>query len=240
METQQVTRVAELVDQMQQSNEEKMAEMLKKEWEHLGKEPLLCAVTGDDREKAAEMLNNMCVVACRHHNLEDTGDLPRHNSKYIRMAMSCLPLMSTENVGGKEKSFQSAIVVIPSAVAFNEFQKVRKEHDPNFERWMSHMTLAFPFLPDTEQNFAQAAEAIRKEVQGLTPFEISCDRDNVGAFSHGKLWTGIVKPEGDAKEKLRQIQEIMQALFPQFDEQANKSNEGFTPHLTLGKFDKSK
>lgn len=124
----------------------------------------------------------------------------------------------------------TAAVLVPPEEVWEPIQAVRRVHDPQFLRWMPHITMAFPFVP--EARLAEAADLLRPAVGGMAQFEITLD--GFGKFTHSErsvtLW---VRPEPFAL--LAELQGRLQQAMPWCDDVARFFG-GFTPHLSLGRF----
>lgn len=77
---------------------------------------------------------------------------------------------------------------------------------------MPHITLAFPFVADT--NFKQASELLQAEMAGMQPFPVAINGDTISAFDHGPKWTAIVRPDGEAYDALHRLEDVIVHLFP--------------------------
>lgn len=124
----------------------------------------------------------------------------------------------------------TAAVVIPPEEVWEPIQAIRRVHDPQFLRWMPHVTLLYPFVPPLR--LAEAAERLRPAAALVKPFEVSLA--SFGSFSHGgrsaTLW---LRPEPEGR--LRELQARLQAAMPWCDDVARFPG-GFQPHLSLGRF----
>ena len=61
------------------------------------------------------------------------------------------------------KTYTTAVVLIPSEEIQPPIQAIRRVHDRNFERWMPHITLLYPFAP--QRNFQDVIPALAKAAQ---------------------------------------------------------------------------
>ncbi|UCE07086.1 MAG: 2'-5' RNA ligase family protein, partial [bacterium] len=82
----------------------------------------------------------------------------------------------------KRKTHTTAIVVIPPEALWDSIQKIRKEHDRQFRRWMPHITMIYPFRPAEE--FDALVEQFSFSCQSIQPFSITLSRFN--HFYHRK------------------------------------------------------
>ena len=59
---------------------------------------------------------------------------------------------------------------------------------------MPHINLLYPFLPDFEANFPDAAEKMKSGLAKIPPFKMTFSKDSFGYFSHRKSATLWLKP----------------------------------------------
>ena len=65
-------------------------------------------------------------------------------------------------------------------------------HDPAFKRWMPHVNLTYPFIPDDLNGgkaFNDAAERAQKALANVQPFRVVLNKDSFQTFSHKKFQT---------------------------------------------------
>ncbi len=124
----------------------------------------------------------------------------------------------------------TAVVIIPPESAWEPIQAIRRAHDPQFLRWMPHVTMAHPFVP--ERRLAEAADILRPAVADFAPFDLTLD--GFGKFTHSArsvtLWLRT-----EPVDTLAALQERLQRAMPWCDDVA-KFFGGFTPHLSVGRF----
>jgi 2'-5' RNA ligase len=111
-------------------------------------------------------------------------------------------------------------------------QAIRRRYDRRFDRWMPHINLLYGFVP--EEYFEEAAQAIALALAQLQPFEVTLT--SFETFTHRSSSTAWLRPVAQPPDALHQLQAVLQQLFPQCDEQSQKSAAGFTPHLSVGQF----
>jgi 2'-5' RNA ligase len=126
------------------------------------------------------------------------------------------------------KSYKSAVVVIPPEAIWPPIQAIRERYDRGFRRWMPHITLLYPFRPRRE--FQAAAAQLTKAGERLAPFEVTLT--GFDCFRHGgeshTLW---LRPE--PQEALVRLQTALWKAFPDCDE-VRRFENGFVPHLSVG------
>ena len=131
-----------------------------------------------------------------------------------------------------KKVFHTALCLIPPKEIWPEIQDIRSKYDPAYERWMPHINMAFPFLPPNE--FETGAQILKEELKKLSPFSIKFRE--MKYFDHGKNSTLWLNPEVE-NDELNKLQASIQKAFSFCNDLVKKEGD-FTPHLSLGKFDK--
>jgi len=126
----------------------------------------------------------------------------------------------------------SAIVISPPVEVWKAIQNIRIKYDKAYERWMPHINLLYPFVPENE--FIFASKTVQNAISGLEPFSIRFTE--MGYFIHGSNATLYLKPIDKPNNSLVKLQSILQNSFPYCNELSTKSSNGFQPHLTLGQF----
>jgi len=125
-----------------------------------------------------------------------------------------------------KKVYNTAVVIIPPENIWGSIQKIRKKYDKHIDRWMPHITMLYPFYPQSEFSW------IIKEFSEIKfeSFEIRFEK--MDFFHHKKenytLW---LKPE--PPDKIIELQKKLLEYVPECDD-VNKFKTGFTPHLSLG------
>jgi len=128
------------------------------------------------------------------------------------------------------KVHTSAVVLIPPERVWGPIQAIRRDHDPKVRRWMPHVTLLYPFVP--EGMFGRVAERLAEAICGTAPFEVRLAEFR--CFDHGRrsatLW---LRPE--PVEAFKALQARLQKAVPWCDD-VSRHRGGFTPHLSVGRF----
>ena len=127
------------------------------------------------------------------------------------------------------KTHTTAVVLIPSEEIQPPIQDIRRIHDRNFERWMPHITLLYPFVP--QQNFQDVIPALAEAAQQSTNFSVTLTSFN--AFKHRKLCTLFLVPE--PKNNIVDLHSTLIQHLPDYDDTARFPG-GFNPHLSVGQF----
>lgn len=126
------------------------------------------------------------------------------------------------------KTHKTAVVVIPPEGAWAPIQAIREKHDRAFERWMPHITLIYPFRPQSE--FEAAATGLARACGPISPFEVTLE--SFRFFQHRlDSYTLWLAPE--PKEMLMTLQTTLWRAFPDCDD-SRRFASGFTPHLSVG------
>jgi poly(A) polymerase len=146
-----------------------------------------------------------------------------------------MPVQDPPRVLSVPPVHQAAVVLIPPDELWGPIETLRSKHDRHYERWMPHVTLLYPFVP--EEHFAEAETLIAEALRGVAPFQVTLS--GFGHFEHRNSVTVWLRPEDQPHGALKFLQAALQAALPQCDEQGSKSENGFTPHLSVGQFPRS-
>ncbi len=126
------------------------------------------------------------------------------------------------------KTQHAAVVVVPQHDLWEPIQAIRRSYDRNFQRWMPHVTLLYPFWP--RAMFDRAEPALRRACASMPRFAATLREMHF--FAHGRdrftLW---LAPEPAAP--FLQLQAALQVQFPHCDD-VSRHGSGFVPHLSLG------
>ncbi|MHA1913370.1 MAG: 2'-5' RNA ligase family protein [Promethearchaeota archaeon] len=126
------------------------------------------------------------------------------------------------------KVYTSAVVIIPPQEKWGPLQDIRENYDRNITRWMPHITLLYPFRPQTEYNdieneFSNVCKLIK-------PFEISLK--NFNFFPSGRqTYTLWLDPRPN--DSIINLQLEILKIVPDCSD-VNKFKSGFQPHLSVG------
>jgi len=133
-------------------------------------------------------------------------------------------------------AYTSAIVIVPPQNLWDQIQTIRKDYDKAYYRWMPHINMIYPFIPNDK--FKEAEPIIREKLQNFAPFKLVFDHFNF--FQHGKNCTLFLEPTTTPATVINTLQANIESLFPYCNEQSTKSEHGFSAHLTVGSFPTSK
>ncbi len=127
------------------------------------------------------------------------------------------------------KTHTTAVVLIPPESVQPPIQAIRRIYDRNFERWMPHITLLYPFAE--RDDFASVIPALTNAAQQVTPFSIALARFD--AFRHRKSCTMFLTP--DPEDEIVRLHSTLMYHLPDYDDTARFAG-GFHPHLSVGQF----
>ena len=139
-----------------------------------------------------------------------------------RLIKAYIPLMSS-------KTHTTAVVLIPPESTQPPIQAIRRIHDRNFQRWMPHITLLYPFAE--RRDFSDVTPALAETAQQIIPFSIELTRFD--AFKHRKSSTMFLMPE--PADEIVRLHNALITHLPEYDDTARFSG-GFHPHLSVGQF----
>jgi 2'-5' RNA ligase len=128
------------------------------------------------------------------------------------------------------KVYYSAVVIIPPEDTWLSIQQIRKQYDRNMHKWMPHITLIYPFRPESQFNalelqFAKACNSFKSILIELASFK---------AFHHGQNNHTILLLPTPA-DIIIELQKRLLTIVPDCDDVIKYEN-GFTPHLSVGQF----
>ena len=126
------------------------------------------------------------------------------------------------------KVYTSACVIIPPEEKWPPIQKIRQQYDRQIHRWMPHITLLYPFRPETQ--FNDLEKDFINKCSKIHSFEITLR--NFRYFHHRhQNYTIWLDPEPN--NLITQLQAELLKVVPDCDD-VNKYKNGFTPHLSVG------
>lgn len=125
---------------------------------------------------------------------------------------------------------QSVVVLIPPEELWASIQALRSVHDSKFERWMPHVTLLYPFVP--EEHFAEAEALITEALRDLEPFEMTLSA--FGYFEHRSDVTAWLRPDAHPHGAVKALHAALERILPGQGRQGREFVHDFVPHLTVG------
>ena len=142
------------------------------------------------------------------------------------------------NLTIRNKTYQTAVVIIPPKEIWASIQLIREQHDIHYRRWMPHITLMYPFRPRAE--FDLVVDRLSHTCQGRPPFwiclELFC------FFQHRSRHTIWLDPQSPSskletglcrRNPIKDLQQSLWEILPDCDDTRRFKN-GFTPHLSVG------
>jgi 2'-5' RNA ligase len=107
-------------------------------------------------------------------------------------------------------------------------QAIRERHDRQFQRWMPHINLLYPFYPPerVDEVFSGLVDACAKVV----PFVVSLAEFRFFVHPSGRATLWLAPDPG---EELARLQEALEVACPGCDD-LSRFAAGFTPHLSVG------
>ena len=128
------------------------------------------------------------------------------------------------------KTHYTAVVLIPPEDVWEPIQRIRRIHDPQVRRWMPHLTMLYPFVP--ESYFPRAVERLADVCRRHAPLTLSLA--DFRTFEHNPnsatLW---LDPE--PRRPIIDLHADLEREFPQCAE-TGAFEAGFVPHLSVGRF----
>lgn len=153
-------------------------------------------------------------------------DKSRHKS--LRNAHRSLPNPRGPAMDPAAKTHKSAVVAIPPGGIWGPIQGLRRQYDRHYRQWMPHITLIYPFRPETRtpRIIPPMAGVCRK----VDPFEVRLARFDLFTHTHRNATLFLIPEPADA---LKRIHDELLEVTPDCDDVARFAG-GFHPHLSVG------
>ena len=123
---------------------------------------------------------------------------------------------------------RTALAWIPPRELWPAINELRGRYDPQSERWPPHVNVLFGFVPEYE--FERAIPFVAEAAAQVAPFRVRLE--GVETFGHRDDATIWLDPAAaGADESWTALHRAFQRVFPAM----RGRDEGYTPHLTLGR-----
>jgi len=123
---------------------------------------------------------------------------------------------------------------MPPKEIWEPIQAIRKVHDKAYSRWMPHINLVYPFIAG--EHFPEVLDTLKSALSTISPFKLTFAK--IQHFGHKGTCTMWLQPDTEKKREVNEVQNALETVFPYCNELSSKSEDGFTPHLSLGQFPK--
>lgn len=127
------------------------------------------------------------------------------------------------------KTHTTAVVLIPPEEVWEPIQALRRVYDRNFDRWMPHITLLYPFAE--REAFPQVTPILETVAAQIKPFQ--CHLSHFDHFRHRRSCTIFLRPVQE--EPVIDLHVSLLKALPDYDDTSTYPG-GFHPHLSIGQF----
>lgn len=146
----------------------------------------------------------------------------------LRSRSGLLPHVQRASPQKTAKSYKTAVVAIPPDHLWAPIQRLRKQHDRHYRRWMPHITLLYPFRPISA--FEQVTPLLARVCHTLEPFEVELTRFDLLIHARRKATLYLIPEPAKA---LKELQKALLEIVPDCDD-VTRFAGGFRPHLSVG------
>jgi 2'-5' RNA ligase len=146
----------------------------------------------------------------------------------VRSRSGLLPHVQRTSSRNSARSYKTAVVAIPPDHLWGPIQRLRKQHDRHYRRWMPHITLLYPFRPVSA--FEQVAPLLIRVCRSVEPFEVKLSRFDLLIHARRKATLYLIPEPARA---LKELQKALLETVPDCDD-VTRFAGGFRPHLSVG------
>jgi len=134
-------------------------------------------------------------------------------------------------------SYKSALVLLPPASVQPPIEKLREQHDRNFDRWPPHINLIYPFLNQPSKSRQVITERVKNALRDIKPFCLQIN--STSHFLHSKSSATVwLKPRDrdsdDQGAALCPTLLLLQAKLQEEFQECKADLRLFNPHLSIG------
>ncbi len=123
-----------------------------------------------------------------------------------------------------QKTYRTAVVVVPPRELWEPIQRIRQRHDRKVRRWMPHITLLYPFVPPAQ--FRDVLPKLRQACREAAPFQVTLRR--MDTFCHrSERYTMWLEPE-PSEPLVRLYERLWTSVWTE------PVSRRFRPHLSVG------
>jgi 2'-5' RNA ligase len=146
----------------------------------------------------------------------------------VRSRSGLLPHVQRTSSRNTARSYKTAVVAIPPDHLWGPIQRLRKQHDRHYRRWMPHITLLYPFRPASA--FEQVTPLLIRVCRSVEPFEVKLIRFDLLIHARRKATVYLIPEPARA---LKELQKALLETVPDCDD-VTRFAGGFRPHLSVG------
>lgn len=106
------------------------------------------------------------------------GSFLSNSSKNLLRCRRCL--RTTAMAAIAQPDHKSAVAFVAQRSSTATLQELRCFKDKNFVRWPPHINLLYPFLPDSKESFAEAAQLAASRLRERAPFQVLLSPEPAG------------------------------------------------------------